>query len=103
MSTTLLHFIILDLESAVEAGYTPSPTFEVLESVADYKSIIEPVVADLHRHTKPLCFRLMKDTSGCVQLHYRHKSGDKEWLPKDEDKPLVMLTVRLAIAKGDFV
>ena len=79
----------------METGYTPSPQFELLYSVADFKSVIEPVVADIHRHTKPLCFRLMKDESGHVQLHYRHKSGDK-WHPNEDDeeeKDLVLLTV----------
>lgn len=79
-----------DLESALQAGYTPSPTFELLHSVADYKSVIDPVVADIHRHTKPLCFRFLKDASGHAELHYRFKTGDK-WLPEKDG--LHMLTV----------
>lgn len=83
----------------VETGYTPCPTFELLYSVADFKAMIEPVVADIHRHTKPLCFRLMKDSSGRVQLHYRHKSGEK-WHPNeeeddDEEDDLLILTVSI--------
>lgn len=31
-------------------GYTPSPTLELLDSVPDYESIIEPVVADTLSH-----------------------------------------------------
>jgi hypothetical protein len=93
-----VNLLFTDLESALEAGYTPSPSFELLHSVADFKSMIEPVVADIHRHTKPLCFRLMKDEFGRVQLHYRHKSSDKKWHPNDEDdddeqKELFLLTV----------
>ena len=80
----------VDLESAIQAGYTPSPTFEVLYSVGDYKSVIEPVVADIHRHTKPLCFRFMKNASGKAEMCYRHKTGDK-WLPGQ--KGLELLTV----------
>ena len=85
--------IFLDLECVLESGYTPSPMFEILHSVADYKSVIEPVVADLHRHTKPLCFRIMKDTSGHTQLQYRHKSSDKKWHPNDDDKDEDKLTI----------
>lgn len=83
----------------METGYTPSPSFELLHSVADFKSVIEPVVADIHRHTKPLCFRFMKDESGKVQLHYKYKSSEK-WHPNDDDddddeEDLVLLTVRI--------
>lgn len=92
----MIHFfplwILLDLESVLEAGYTPSPNFELLHSVADYKSIIEPVVADVHGHTKPLCFRFLKDNSGHAQLNYRFKTSDKKWLP-DNDSTLHLLTV----------
>ena len=87
-----MYFYYADFESAIQAGYTPSPNFELIESVADYKSLIEPVVADIHRHTKPLCFRFLKHVSGYAKMHYKHRSNDK-WLPEEDDEPLRLLTV----------
>lgn len=89
-------FFSLDFESAIQAGYTPSPTFELIESVADYKSLIEPIVADVHRHTKPLCFRFLKHESGYAVMHYRHRSTDK-WLPDKKDELLRLLTVSVTM------
>ena len=62
----------------------------LLNSVADFKSLIEPVVADVHGHTKPLCFRFLRSRSGHAEFHYRYKSDDK-WLP--EEKGIQLLTV----------
>lgn len=85
-------FNFVDLESAIQAGYTPSPDFELFYSVADYKSIIEPVVADINRHTKPLCFRFLKNASGHAEMHYRHRTGDK-WIPDKQGLRLLTVSV----------
>lgn len=74
----------IDFESAVQAGYTPSPNFEMLDSVADFKCLVEPALADIHNHTKPLSFRFLKHKSGHAVFQYRHKTSDKKWLPEGD-------------------
>lgn len=82
---------ILDFESVVQSGYTPSPIFEVLNCIADFKSILEPVLEDIHQHTKPLCFKILRSETGLAELYYRFTTGDK-WLPED-DKKICLLKV----------
>lgn len=65
----------------------------MLDSVVDFKALIEPVLADVHNHTKPLCFRFKKHESGHAEFHYRHNTADGVWLP-EEGAGLRLLTVR---------
>jgi len=70
-----------ELVSAVEESYTPKPQVEIFKGVGDYKSIVEPVMRDIHHHSKPLCFRFLLDKStGKAVFHYRHTTPET-WLP----------------------
>ena len=72
---------LTELSSVVEQSYTPKPQVVTLRAVADYKSIIESAVREMHHHSKPLCFRfLLNESTGKAELHYRHKTPEK-WLP----------------------
>lgn len=68
--------------SIVQESYTPKPTVKMLTHIADYRSLLDPVVEELHHHSQPWCFRFTYNNSTRkAEMHYKYRSPDA-WTPK---------------------
>ena len=68
--------------SVVQESYTPKPTVKMLTHIADYRSLLDPVVEELHHHSWPWCFRFTYNNSTRkAEMHYKYRSPDA-WTPK---------------------
>jgi len=61
----------------VQESYTPKPTVKMLQHIADYRSLLDPVVEELHLHSQPWCFRFTHNKITCrAEMHYKYRSPD---------------------------
>jgi hypothetical protein len=77
-----------DLSSKLQQCYTPNPEVNILDTVYNYKEILDDILYPISGHSKPLCFKFQKHRDQCL-LDYRETSSDV-W--KRVEDPLIKIT-----------
>ena len=64
-----------DLQKQITQSSTPTPTVEVLNTVSDVRSWLEPCIDGLNGHSLPHCFKFFLEDGKAV-MYFRHWSSD---------------------------
>ncbi|XP_064397846.1 uncharacterized protein LOC135344551 [Halichondria panicea] len=64
-----------DLQKQITQSSTPTPTVEVLNTISDVRSWLEPCIDGLNGHSLPHCFKFFLEDGKAV-MYFRHWSSD---------------------------
>ena len=84
----------------MKESYIPKPTVKMIQHIADYRSLLDPEVEELHHHSQPWCFRFTYNKSTCkAEMHYKYPSPDA-WTPNGAG--LVLLKVCITLVQCNY-
>jgi len=61
-------YTLIDFVSVVQESHTPKPMVKMLQHIADYHSLLDPVVEKLH-HSQPWCFSFTYKITCKAEMH----------------------------------
>ena len=64
-----------DLQKQITQSSTPTPTVEVLNTISNVRSWLEPCIDGLNGHSLPHCFKFFLEDGKAV-MYFRHWSSD---------------------------
>ena len=84
-----MYVLYVDLHKCIEESYSPKPLVRLTTTMYDVKGWLQGVIAEVHRHTHPLCFKFDIDEDGKVVMYSRHWTTD----PWKQDGHLLLVSI----------